>query len=138
MPVSAGAWRMTRQRKLMLQILSDAAAPLSAGEILAHAKQELPHLALTTVYRNLEALQGHGAIERTVYPDGAARYQVQSLHQHYLVCLYCHKQVPLDFCPMDQLGEQVHAAGFTVSGHRLEIFGCCPQCRIQGKEKNPI
>ena len=107
MTPSQPAWRMTRQRKLLLRILSEAAMPLSAGEILSRAQQQLPSLALTTVYRNLEALEAHGAIERTVYPDGAARYQAKSLHQHYLICLYCHRQVPLDFCPMDQLGAQV-------------------------------
>ena len=78
MTPSQPAWRMTRQRKLLLRILSEAAMPLSAGEILSRAQQQLPSLALTTVYRNLEALEAHGAIERTVYPDGAARYQAKS------------------------------------------------------------
>ena len=56
MTPSQPAWRMTRQRKLLLRILSEAAMPLSAGEILSRAQQQLPSLALTTVYRNLEAM----------------------------------------------------------------------------------
>jgi Fur family ferric uptake transcriptional regulator len=51
-------------------------------------------------------------------------------HRHNLVCSCCQRAIPVDGCPLDEfvktLGERT---GFDVTGHRLEIYGLCRDCK---------
>lgn len=122
--------RQTVQRKLILEILSQAEKPLTAEEIYALAHQQRPKIALTTVYRNLEMLEEKGVLIRNIYQDGVARFEITAEHRHYLICINCNKAVPLSHCPFEHLERELsRETGFAIAEHRLEIFGYCPECR---------
>lgn len=121
--------RQTPQRRAVLSAVSAAQSPLTAEQIFSLAAQAFPRLALTTVYRSLEAYVDAGLVRRSIYDDGISRYEIAAEHRHFLTCTVCKRSVPLSVCPFEQLEEQlVRETGFQISGHKMEFFGLCPSC----------
>ena len=122
----------TRQRMKIAEILYQAEAPLTAEEILASARKDYPAMALTTVYRNLEAMEQKRVVNKMMYNDGIARFEYvnkRHTHRHFLVCMGCNLTIPLDDCPISAIEKTVYEKdGFTVTGHNLEIYGYCKHC----------
>ena len=52
---------------------------------------------------------------------------------HYAVCLECHRRIPLKNCPFSQIHMGKEAEDFTVTEHKLELYGYCKECREGGK-----
>lgn len=121
--------RQTPQRRAILSVVSAASSPLTAEQVYGAVTEAFPHLALTTVYRGLDAYVDAGLVRRSIYDDGVARYEIAAEHRHFLTCARCKKSVPLSVCPFEQLEEQlVRETGFQISGHKMEFFGLCPDC----------
>lgn len=122
--------RQTPQRKEILRILSESETPVTAEQVHAVAANSFPRLALTTVYRALEALVAQSVAERSIYDDGVARYRVAATHRHFLTCVDCNRAVPLSACPFEQLKDELaRETGFAISSHKMEFYGYCPECR---------
>ena len=118
--------RQTPQRRAILSAVSAAQSPLTAEQVHTEVCSAFPRLALTTVYRSLDAYVDAGLVRRSIYDDGIARYEIAAEHRHFLTCK---KSVPLSVCPFEQLEEQlVRETGFQISGHKMEFFGLCPEC----------
>ena len=47
---------MTRQRRLILDLMQKSPRHLTADEIFAQARREMPNIARGTVYRNLKLM----------------------------------------------------------------------------------
>lgn len=131
--------RNTKQKKIILSILENAERPLSAGEIHALALQSCPSMAVTTVYRNLEAMADRHEVVCHRLSDNQVSYELsRNAHSHYLVCLGCNRLIPLHQCPLHGLEQKVlEETGFQVSSHHVELFGYCAKCRAQ-KEKDHV
>lgn len=130
--------RITKNRMLVLGILSDRQEPLTADEIYLKARQ-LNDLNFSTVYRILSALSNKSIVLKSVGGDGVSYYQLNNHnHSHYLVCSECHKRIPIDECPLKEIGDRlVEKTGFHITGHNLEFIGECPECiRKQDDKKN--
>lgn len=130
--------RITKNRMLVLGILSDRQEPLTADEIYLKARQ-LHDLNFSTVYRILSALSNKSIVLKSVGGDGVSYYQLNNHnHSHYLVCSECHKRIPIDECPLKEIGDRlVEKTGFHITGHNLEFIGECPECiRKQDDKKN--
>lgn len=128
--------RQTPQRRAILSAVSAAQAPQTAEQIFDAVANAFPRLALTTVYRSLDAYAEAGLIRRSIYDDGVARYEIAAEHRHFLTCTDCKKSVPLSVCPFEQLEEQlVRETGFQISGHKMEFFGLCPACAHSAAQK---
>lgn len=129
--------KMTKQREKIIDILYQKAEPLTAEEIFINAKEDYPKIALTTVYRNLDALTENELVNKTMYGDGTARYELISnehVHRHMLICMECNTAVPLEHCPIHEIESGLkEKTGFQVTGHNLEIYGYCKDC---GNKKN--
>ena len=129
-------FRVTKQRIKIIEILEGKSIPLTAEEIFEEAKKEFPNIALTTVYRNLEALSDAGVVIRTVFHDGTARFKYGDevgRHKHLLICKNCKKTVVIDECPLIQMENEIqNETGFKITDHNLEIYGYCKDC----SEKN--
>lgn len=122
--------RKTKQRRHLLSLFKSAEKAMTAEQILKHCHIECPNMALTTVYRNLDKLIEMGYVQKTIHPDGAARFNsAQKSHRHMVTCRICHAQVELKTCPITMSEEWIsRETGFRVEHHYLEYFGLCPQC----------
>lgn len=114
--------KKTRQRTQIIAALEKADKPCSAEELYRQCED----MSLSTVYRNLERLAALGAVELLTGDARQRYYQLASApHGHYAVCLGCHHKFPLASCPVHNLD----LADFTVTGHKVEIYGYCGSCR---------
>jgi Fe2+ or Zn2+ uptake regulation protein len=123
--------RMTRQRKVLLEIINQAANPLSAEEIMQQAHLQDPSLALSTVYRTLEKMLEMGLCQQIRFQDGLARFEQAGLvHHHHLVCTACGRREAVPTCPLHQIQQQLEtASGYKITYHEINLYGLCPDCQ---------
>ncbi|HIC93598.1 MAG TPA: transcriptional repressor [Anaerolineae bacterium] len=122
---------MTKQRLAILEVLRGSDAHPDADWVYREVKKVLPHVSLGTVYRSLEVLRDAGLIA-SLEVGPRRRYDGDvSEHQH-IFCTACGRVVDIRL-PSSLLGElerrAASEADFTVTGHRVEFYGLCPQCR---------
>lgn len=126
-------YKSTKSRKAVLSILQKAETPLSAEDIFLRIKESGQSANLSTVYRTLELLENGGLVEKSVINGGRAMYElVHSGHRHHLICTGCNRIVPIDTCPLVSMMKDIgRKTSFDITGHRLELYGLCPDCREQ-------
>ncbi len=125
--------RMTAVRKLLIDILVTTKQPLSVAEIISALTKKGRSVNKTTVYREVESLLKVGAIRDVNLMDGQMRYELRHAaedHPH-IVCTACEK---IQCLPIPEEIENLHQRitkkiGFEVTGHVLEFFGVCSDCR---------
>lgn len=128
-----GGLRMTKQRKVVYEVLTDLGATHpTASEVYVTAKERMPTISLATVYNCLETLTGAGAIKQVNIDREASRYcPNQQPHAHFF-CTLCNKVFDIG------LGSDADAASVwdLPPACRLEemhvamrgICGRCPRC----------
>lgn len=125
--------KWTKQRKNVYAVLQEATEPLTAVQIyhLSEKLAEGEEYALSTIYRILAAFEEKGLVSKTNWMgDGAVAYELdRGGHTHYAVCLECHKRIALQSCPFAHIQLDQETDGFTVTGHKLELYGYCKDCR---------
>ncbi|OYP11299.1 transcriptional repressor, partial [Lachnotalea glycerini] len=93
--------KQTKKRTIIITILENAAAPLTAEEIMELSSKELK-MSFSTVYRALNALADKNIVTKTVYQDGKLYYKIHThSHQHILKCTKCNECIPIDSCPLE-------------------------------------
>lgn len=126
--------KKTKQRERVCQILAAAEKPMSAADIYQALLQQdgACSYAVSTVYRVLQAFEEKGLVGRTSLPDSdTALYEWNpGGHQHYAICLKCHKRIPLKECPFHNGNLQETEGKFLVTGHKVEVYGYCVDCII--------
>jgi len=122
----------TRQRKAILDILSIGEQPYAAEDVYLALKQQHVDINLSTVYRSLETMCEKGVVRKvSVSGDNRMLYEMNvHSHQHYLVCVNCKKICPVGHCPLEAFEKAVaRETQYTIMGHRLDIYGLCPDCQ---------
>ncbi|NLX57892.1 MAG: transcriptional repressor [Phycisphaerae bacterium] len=120
---------MTPQRQAVLDAVRDAPEHLTADEVYARVRAELPRISLGTVYRSLEELVHRGLIGR-VQGGGAQRRYDRSTDVHcHARCLACGRVDDTDVEGVD-LRKLVasRVPGYRVVGCGIELVGYCPRC----------
>ena len=129
--------KRTRQRERVLEVLAAAEAPLGALDIALKIENEGGGAWLSTVYRALESFaEHHMVVKIAVTGSDVALFELSRAgHRHYAVCVDCHRIIPMSGCPVGHFQPELTEDGFTVTGHNLEVFGHCKNCRK--KEEQP-
>lgn len=131
-PGQLKGFRMTRDRRVILQVLRESGIPLTAEGVLERVNATVPRMALSTVYRTLDELVSRGSMQRTlISSDDHAFFElVGHGHRHYMVCLGCHQMFPIRKCPVeDSVDSAAEDLGFDVTDHSLVLYGYCHSCR---------
>lgn len=124
--------KFTKHRSMILGILDNASKPLSAEEIFLKMKEEGSTVSLSTIYRTMETLEGNGIVIKTVFmDDSCSRYEYNRMkHKHLLFCIGCNKVISIESCPVEEYAISLCSQeNFAPVGHRLEIYGICPDCK---------
>lgn len=125
--------KKTKQREDVFRVLVEAKEPLSAIEIYNRIQQQNGQInyAISTIYRSLTVFEEKGLVEKsTLMGEDTAVYEWQhGKHKHYAICLKCHKLVPLAKCPFEHVKLDTSDEDFTVTSHKLEIYGYCNKCK---------
>lgn len=128
----SNGFRRTKQREEVCRILMEADMPLSAVQIYKKMRgysQEEGH-ALSTVYRIMAAMEERSLVTKTFLIGGDVAYYQwnHGEHEHYAICLNCHRRIPISKCPFEQNLIRLDEDGFRITGHKIEIFGYCKTC----------
>ncbi len=124
--------KWTKQRKDVYDVLYEAREPQSAVQIYHHLEKTAEdNYAVSTIYRILAAFEEQKLVTKTTWlGDGTVVYELnRGDHKHYAVCLECHKRIPLEHCPFAHLHLEEDAGDFTITGHKLELYGYCKECK---------
>ncbi|MFP3914508.1 MAG: Fur family transcriptional regulator [Actinomycetota bacterium] len=125
--------RYTPGRQELVTALVRLDGPESAADL--HRRMDVP---LSSLYRSLTVLDEAGVLEKHHDSDGLARFELAEWltgHHHHLVCVDCGivEDMELDARSeetLDRLAARAaEAAGYTQTGHNLEVEGLCPACR---------
>lgn len=117
--------KCTKQRIRVMEILSEAKSPLTVEDIY----EKTGEMSLSTVYRTLEKLCEKGVIKKNTIQDSDKFYYAltSGKHRHYAICLGCKTMKYIDICPV----HTTKIDDFTVTGHKLEIYGYCDKCEAK-------
>lgn len=124
--------KATKHRTEIMDVLQKSDKPLSADQVFFELQKREIRVNLSTVYRVLEALADKNLAEKLNLPgDSRTLYEFKRIgHKHYLICLGCNKMIPINRCPLGNYEESLaKETNFTISGHKLDIYGYCPQCQ---------
>jgi Fur family ferric uptake transcriptional regulator len=124
----------TRARRAVVRALCALPARATPAELLRRGRRFHKGLGQVTVYRTLDILDGLGLVRRLHHEHGGVSYAASGAsHGHHVICTRCRSAVEFEGCAIGPvLASAVRQTGFAVSGHRLELFGLCPDCQPAG------
>lgn len=126
--------RLTRQRRILLEVMDQAEQHLSADAILERAQKIDPRVHQVTVYRTLEMLKRHGLLDELdlLHIHGHRHfYESHGPRDHiHVACLRCGKVREVESELFEQLKRQIERdTGIQITVTRTEIGGYCEGCR---------
>lgn len=129
--------KSTKHRINILGILEKSKQPITAKQIFKEMYTNDMSINLSTIYRVLEVLCEKKLITKLNFEgDNRALFEFNSkLHKHHLICLGCKKISVIYSCPLEGYEKTLEKeTGYTILGHKLDVYGYCPKCRKK-KEK---
>jgi len=126
-------YKLTPQRHAVLKVIAASHDHLTPEAIYDKARTSSPGIGLITVYRTLGLLNDLNLVCRVHSPDGCRSYMMRRPmdHHHHLMCSSCGKVVDFAGCALTDLEQRLlEETRFDISGHLLEFYGLCPDCRI--------
>ena len=126
--------RLTRQRRVILEVMDQAEQHLTADAVLERAQKIDPRVHRVTVYRTLEMLKSHGLLDELdlLHIHGHRHYyESHGLRDHiHVACLRCGKVREVESDLFEELKRQVQRdTGIEITVTRMEIGGYCDSCR---------
>ena len=123
--------KSTRQRERIVRAFLAAGRHISAEELYRQIRAEDPSLGLVTVYRTLKLLGQAGLAAERSFGASFSRFDpnLSAGNHHHLICTECGAIREFRDGHADTLGRRAaHAAGFTVTESRVELYGVCQTC----------
>ena len=128
--------RLTGQRRRIAEIFLGEAGHRSVEEIYRQVKTKDARIGSATVYRTLKLLREAGMATGMSLGDGFARYESPAGrgHHDHLICRACGLIVEFENGRIEALQDEVaRKHGFTVTDHKMELYGLCGGCRQDAK-----
>jgi Fe2+ or Zn2+ uptake regulation protein len=126
--------RLTKQRRVVLEVMESAAQHMDAGEILDRAQKIDSDITQVTVYRTLDLLKRHGLIDELdlLHLRGHRHYyESHGPRDHiHVACIRCGKVREFESELYEELKQQISRdCGIEISVARTEVGGLCEDCR---------
>ncbi|SEN04388.1 manganese uptake regulator, Fur family [Pseudorhodobacter antarcticus] len=117
--------RMTDQRRIVARVIGDADDHPDVEELYNRAAAIDPRISLATVYRTVKLFEEAGILERHEFGDGRARYEdAERDHHDHLIDMHSGEVIEFVDPEIEALQERIAARlGYTLKGHRLELYG---------------
>ena len=117
--------RITRQRRIILGILSSTDDHPDALEIFRRAVEIDSSISLSTVYRTMKLLGDIGAIHRHAFEGGPSRFEnAGGEHHDHLIDIETGDVIEFKSERIEQLQNEIaRGLGYDIVHHRLELYG---------------
>ncbi len=131
--VVAKGFRLTSQRRALIQIIQQSRQHVDAATLLKLARKRDPRINRATVYRTLDLLKKLQLVDELdlMHLTGEKHYyEVRPDRQHvHLACCRCGRIVEFSSDTFDRLQSEIAAqTGFEIQVARLEVGGHCSSC----------
>lgn len=131
--------RLTRQRRVILQVMDSAEQHLDVDQILERAQRISPEVHLVTVYRTIDLLKKEGLIDELdlLHLRGDRHYyETHGPRDHiHVACLRCGKVREFESHLYEQLKHQIaRDCDIHVTVSRTEVGGICNDCLAAEKK----
>lgn len=124
--------KMTPQRRHILDVFLEQNGHVTSEELYEKVRSSYKTIGQATVYRTLKLLSGSGIAKEVDFGDGVTRYERQfgEDHHDHLICERCGKNVEVLDETIEKLQEEVaQRHGFTLTRHKMYLYGVCSDCR---------
>lgn len=122
--------KLTRQRELILiEFLKKE--HITAEQMYHELARKDPHLGLATIYRTLNLFCDVGLAQARHFGSQTQFDNVSHKgHHDHLICTGCGKIMEFENEDIERLQNETAAKmGFTITMHKLELYGLCSKCR---------
>ena len=121
--------RMTGQRRIIAAVLQDSDDHPDVEELYARAVALDSGISIATVYRTVKLFDEAGILDKLEFGDGRARYEdAEREHHDHLIDLNSGEVIEFVDEEIEALQERIaQKLGYTLKGHRLELYGVPPQ-----------
>ncbi|MDI9513781.1 MAG: transcriptional repressor [Clostridiaceae bacterium] len=130
--------RNTSHRQSILEVMEASKEPVSAETLYLTLRDKGISISMSTVYRALDVLVERNIIAKTDFTDNnRSLFEIKrEEHRHHLVCVKCKKIIPVTECPFHEYASALEERfGFSITSHKLEMFGYCRKCNKDSDEK---
>lgn len=124
-------YRFTEPRRLVLDIVAQAEAPIGAYEILHRLGQYLDNPKPPTVYRAIDFWQEHGFLHKIESLNAFMACSAGHIHKgaQVMICKDCGDTEEIHMCSIPRpLEEQASSNKFQVMHWNTELHGICSKC----------
>ncbi|RIX47280.1 transcriptional repressor [Paenibacillus nanensis] len=126
--------RMTPQRHAILSYLMESKSHPTADEIHKALSPAYPSMSVATIYNNLRLFVEAGLVRELTYGDDSSRFDADLSDHYHAICKSCGEIVDFGYPPLLEVEKAASKeTGFTVHGHRMEIYGLCGNCNSSAK-----
>ena len=124
--------KSTQHRIDILNIIEKSSQPIAADQIFEEMQKRGITINLSTVYRTLDTLCNKNLLTKlNIDGDNRTLFEFnRMLHTHHLVCLRCKKILAINSCPLEGYEKDLEKkTDYVIAGHKLNVYGYCPECR---------
>ncbi len=121
--------RITPQRMEIYSELARATDHPTAEMLYQRLSAKMPSLSLDTIYRTLGTLISHDLVHKVESTQNQARFEVQHIHHHHVICRKCNAITDLTWNLVDHtsLQDELHNWGKVERAHMV-VYGTCAAC----------
>ena len=116
--------RLTKQKKLILDIINNSHEHLSAESIYNECRKVLPNISLGTVYRNLNQLSDMNLIKRLKVQEFDRFDSMHKRHNHF----FCRKCCGIYDVFDDIINMETIKVPGKVIDYDIKFIGICNDC----------
>ena len=121
---------LTKQREVVLQVITNADSHLTANEVFVNAKALLPSISFATVYNSLRFLKEAGHIAEIQFGNGASRFDRMTHRHDHAICTKCGKLADIEMeHPVELVSRAAAYSNFTPESLEFTLRGLCPDCQ---------
>ena len=117
--------RMTEQRRVIAQVLSEATDHPDVEELHRRSVAVDPRISIATVYRTVRLFEEAGIIERHDFRDGRSRFEpATDDHHDHLIDVESGDVLEFHDPEIEALQAKIAARlGYRLVDHRMELYG---------------
>lgn len=127
--------RMTDQRRVIAQVIEQAADHPDVEELYRRASAIDPRISLSTVYRTLNLFEEAGLVTKHDFRDGRARFElIPDEHHDHLIDIRSGKVIEFRNEEIEAIQDVIaKRLGYRLVDHRLELYAVPMQAEEKKK-----
>ncbi|MDR0812746.1 MAG: transcriptional repressor [Oscillospiraceae bacterium] len=122
----------TRQRREILKILDTRGKHMTVERVFEETQKNFPHIAIGTVYRNLNKLADNGEIRRLFFHGDPVRFDRNTAPHQHKYCVKCHSVADIEDIDKATISELTGSCAEIVD-YDFCVYIVCENC-AGGKE----